>query len=277
MLQIKVNVNHFEKIESYLPLDLANLAAWPIATGTVAFFVIFRYFLFAGSAWWVFYSLRPNWSKKRQIYAELPKKDVQFFEIRWSVLTSAIFAFFGVALGWIWQMGWTRIYLPFQEWPLWYMPISLLLFAVLHDIYFYITHRMLHWPPLYREAHYVHHHSLHPSPWASFSFHPIEAVIQALPLLILPMIIPIHPVVLLFYLTLMTLSAINNHSGFELLPRGSARHWAGQWIISGVHHASHHRWYRTNYGLFFTWCDRLLKTEREGYPEEFDRATGVNT
>ena len=28
---------------------------------------------------------------------------------------------------------------------------------VLHDAWFYWTHRLLHWRPLYRHVHYIHH------------------------------------------------------------------------------------------------------------------------
>ena len=40
-----------------------------------------------------------------------------------------------------------------------------------------MTHRCLHWGPLFRIAHYSHHESRIPGPWSSTSFHPIEGVI----------------------------------------------------------------------------------------------------
>ena len=63
---------------------------------------------------------------------------------------------------------------------------GLFLFA---DAHFYVTHRLLHWGPLYRHVHYVHHQSVNPGAWSSLSFHPIEAAIffsVHLPMLLLP-------------------------------------------------------------------------------------------
>ena len=60
----------------------------------------------------------------------------------------------------------------------------------------------------YRHAHYVHHESLSPSPWASFSFHPLESVIEALFIPALVFVVPIHVAGLLFVLTSMTIFGV---------------------------------------------------------------------
>lgn len=52
--------------------------------------------------------------------------------------------------------------------------------AVMHDVYFYATHRLLHTRPLYKWVHSWHHRAHNPSPWTAFSFHPVEALVQAL-------------------------------------------------------------------------------------------------
>lgn len=264
-------MNHFEKFESYIPLDLLSPGNFLLASLVLSAIVVFRYFLVAGAFWWAFYRLQPAGIKKRQIYNKLPDAKLQWSEIRWSITASVIFGIGGAAMGVLWQLGWTQIYLPFNEYPLWYLPFSFLILSFFHDLYFYLTHRMLHWPWLFKKAHYVHHQSLTPSPWASFSFHPIESLIEAAALPLLVLFIPVHPVILLIYLTVMTISAVTNHSGFEVLPAGSARHWLGKYLISGVHHTQHHRFYKYNYGLFFTFWDRWLKTEHAGYADSFDQ------
>ena len=38
-----------------------------------------------------------------------------------------------------------------------YAILSVLLLDYLHDTWFYLTHRLLHWKPLYRHVHYIHH------------------------------------------------------------------------------------------------------------------------
>jgi sterol desaturase/sphingolipid hydroxylase (fatty acid hydroxylase superfamily) len=65
------------------------------------------------------------------------------------------------------------------------------------------------------------------------------------------------------------------HAGFELMPAGFARcRWLG-WLTTATHHDLHHETFRWNYGLYFTWWDRLMGTEHPGYLERFDAATGA--
>jgi hypothetical protein len=38
-----------------------------------------------------------------------------------------------------------------------YMVLTVVALDYLHDAWFYWTHRLLHWKPLYRHVHYLHH------------------------------------------------------------------------------------------------------------------------
>lgn len=38
-----------------------------------------------------------------------------------------------------------------------YMLACVLILDYVHDAWFYWTHRLLHWKPLYRHVHYIHH------------------------------------------------------------------------------------------------------------------------
>ncbi len=118
---------HFEKIESYLPIDLLNLNGFVLACGVLYFFIVFRYFLIVGPFYLLFW--KTNWFKQRQVYRQLPGKDQVLSEIRWSLFTSVVFAISGVLIGVLWQQGWTRIYLKFDEYPLWWLPVSFFLMA----------------------------------------------------------------------------------------------------------------------------------------------------
>lgn len=271
-------MNDLQKFESYIPVDL--LSGW---NSLYAFLLLlgiinFRYFLMGGLFWWAYYfrpGLGSNPGQRRgQIYDELPDSKQQLTEIKWSLLSSVIFAFAGVLMGVLWQQGFTQIYLKYDEFGWWYLPVSALVLAVVHDFYFYITHVWLHVPKVYKKFHSVHHASLKPSPWASFSFHPIESLINAIALPLIILFLPLHPVVILWHLTLMTLTAITNHLGFEVMPAGAAQHWLGRYLVSGVHHSQHHRYFRYNYGLFFTWWDHAFKTEHPQYVEQYNAVKG---
>lgn len=266
-------MSHFEKFESYIPYSMFHWKTSLVAFLLMYAVISFRYFLMVVPFWWVFYKSKTLSAKlsSRLIYASLPSKKEQLYEIRWSLITSSIFAFSGLWIAWLWEAGWTRIYLQFDEYGWWYLFLSPLLLMFVHDTYFYWTHRLLHIPWFYRRWHAVHHASLKPSPWASFSFHPGESVINALALPLIILFLPLHPLVLIFHLTLMTVTAILNHLGYETLPRFKALRFLGKHWISGLHHAQHHRFFKYNFALFFPWWDHWMQTEHPSFEKEFDQ------
>lgn len=247
-------MKHLSNFETYIPFDLSLGINFFIASLVVLFFVLFRYFLIAGLFYLLFY--KTILFKKNFLHKENPSKSQIKTEISYSLLSSFIFAISGVILGILWQKGYTKFYLNFDQFGYFYLPLSLVLWSLVHEAYFYITHRLMHIPRFYKTTHQIHHLSVNTSPWASFSFHPWEAIIQALILPILAMTIPMHPVIFIAYLTIMTLSAVINHLGFEVLP-----HFLRGFFISGSHHGNHHKYFNYNFGLWFTFMDRIFKTE----------------
>ena len=247
-------MEYLSTFETYIPFDLSIGINFFIATLVVMFFVLFRYFLIVGIFYLGFY--KTNFFKKNFLHKEKPSTNQIKTEISYSLLSSVIFSISGVLLGILWQKGYTKFYLNFDQYGYFYLPLSLILWSLVHEAYFYITHRWMHIPRFYRSIHQIHHLSVNTSPWASFSFHPWEAIIQALILPILAMTIPMHPIVFITYLTIMTLSAVINHLGYETLPE-----FLREFFISGSHHGEHHKYFNYNYGLWFTFMDRFFKTE----------------
>jgi Delta7-sterol 5-desaturase len=248
-------------LEAYIPLNLFEPAN-AFKSFTFLFVLInVRYWLFASVAWVALYSKKSFGRWRVPVIRAPALPGQQLMEIGYSFLSSFIFAFAGLAMGWLWQGGVTQIYLKLSLADLVYFPLSAFLLAFLHDTYFYWTHRWLHLPWVFKKFHAVHHASRETSPWTSFSFHPVESLINALAIPLIILILPLHPLVILFHLTLMTVTAVTNHVGTEVLPKflvklGFHRHW-----ISGYHHCQHHILYKFNYGLFFAWWDRWMSTE----------------
>lgn len=192
-------------------------------------------------------------------------------EIVWSLLSAAIYGLPAGIVAWGWQArGWTQIYTPWDAYPLWWLPISFLLYLLLHDAWFYWTHRWLHRPAAFRLAHAVHHGSRAPTAWAAMSFHPLEAVTGAVVIPVLVLCIPIQVAVLGAVLATMTLMGVTNHMGWELFPRALINSRAGAWLITASHHQRHHEHYRCNYGLYFRLWDRICGTDR-GLTENWER------
>lgn len=184
-------------------------------------------------------------------------------EIGWSLASAAIYGLPAGVIAWGWQeRGWTRIYTEWSEWPLWYAPLSALMYLLAHDAWFYWTHRWLHRPRPFRIAHAIHHASRPPTAWAAMSFHPSEALTGAVVIPALVILIPIHAAMLGLVLAIMTVMGVTNHMGWEIFPRQLINSSVGNWLITASHHQRHHEEYRCNYGLYFRFWDHFCGTDR---------------
>ena len=119
----------------------------------------------------------------------------------------------------------------------------------------------MHHRKLFKHTHAGHHKSVQPTPWASFSFDPIEAVSSAWLLPVIALIIPLHVGMALFILMLMTINAVFNHAGWEVYPERWIKGWWGRHIITASHHNLHHTQFKGNYGLYFRFWDKVCKTD----------------
>ncbi len=184
-------------------------------------------------------------------------------EIGWSLASAVIYGVPAGIIAWGWQAhGWTRIYTGWSDYPLWYLPASVLLYLFAHDTWFYWTHRAMHAPRLFRLAHAVHHASRPPTAWAAMSFHPFEALTGAVVIPFLVLLVPIHVAMLGVVLGVMTVMGVTNHMGWEMFPKALVHSRLGNWLITASHHQRHHDEYRCNYGLYFRFWDRLCGTDR---------------
>jgi lathosterol oxidase len=199
-----------------------------------------------------------------------PEKNQLRREISYSVLTCLLFALAGALVLEGWKLQWLPIYADFSQGGISYFLLSIAIMIFLHETYFYFTHRLLHLPKLYQKVHRVHHLSKNPTAFASFSFHPMEGLIEAAILPIIFFLVPAHPSALLFFLTFMTVLGATNHLGREIYPASSATHWFGKWWIGPTHHGQHHLRVKGNFGLYFTFWDKLLGTEFPDYAKEFE-------
>jgi Delta7-sterol 5-desaturase len=189
----------------------------------------------------------------------------EYQEIGYSLITSLIFAVSGAGIFWAWQEGYTKIYLDWQQYSwLWYgVSIGLVLF--IHETYYYWLHRWMHLPGVYRWVHKVHHQSITTSAWTSFSFHPIESMLQAVVIPIIIFIIPLHFSALALILLTMTITSVINHLNTEIYPKDFDKHWFGRWWIGATHHSLHHSQFKYNFGLYFTFWDQWMHTESPQY------------
>lgn len=233
------------------------------------------YFAAAGSLYWLLYlrrssrfalALTANTSAPRPILANLATLWTSIrSDVTLSVLSSGIFAVCAALMTSAYELGYTRLYLQPEKYGLGYLGISLVLVLILQDAYFYFTHRLSHHPKCYKWLHQGHHYSKNPTPWTAFAFDPAEAMIQSIYLMGVSALIPMHLSVLVAVVMVMTMGALIHHFGVRLFPDSAIGKWLGSWMVGCTHHWLHHRKYTVHYSLYFTFWDRLLGTQYEGY------------
>jgi sterol desaturase/sphingolipid hydroxylase (fatty acid hydroxylase superfamily) len=174
-------------------------------------------------------------------------------ELRQSGISVLIFGL-GMIFPWgVLQLGWAR----FASDPGgWRIVCEMLLLAVWNDVHFWFNHRLLHTRWL-RRFHGAHHRSIVTTPFATYSFHPLEALL--LGNVILPPML-VHDFSFWALASLPVVSLLFNnigHSNYDFFQWASYRHW---FAASRRHHL-HHACHAGNYGFQFTFMDRLFATQ----------------
>lgn len=229
-----------------------------------------RYYFIAGIAFLVFYVLFRNRTGLKKIQAKFPQNSDYLREIMYSMMTICIFALVPLTLLNTHLRQYTNYYTDIRQYGIPYFIGAFILMVFMHDTYFYWTHRLMHHPRLFRIFHLVHHKSTNPSPWAAYSFHPLEAAVEVGIVPIFLFTIPIHTLHLpLFFLFMITYN-VYGHLGYELYPKGFSQHPIGRWINTSVNHNQHHQYFKGNYGLYFLIWDRIMGTIRDDYDEKFN-------
>jgi sterol desaturase/sphingolipid hydroxylase (fatty acid hydroxylase superfamily) len=148
----------------------------------------------------------------------------------------------------------------FAQHPVWLIAFGLIL-PIYHEAHFYCIHRLIHVPVLYKYIHSVHHNSVNPSPWSSLSMHPIEHLLYWSDSLI-HLILPSHPLLLLYNLQITGTGAVVGHVGFDKIVAGK----------NGIDthafaHYLHHKYFEVNYGDGNVPIDKLFGTWHDGTRE----------
>lgn len=228
-----------------------------------------RYLVIAGIAFLVFYVVGKKRFGYKKIQQRMPLGNDFFREIVYSLTTFIIFSFIGIFISLCKRNGYTLMYNDFNEYGIVWFVISILLMLLLHDTYFYWTHRLMHHPKIFPIFHKVHHLSNNPSPWAAFAFHPLEAVIEGGILILIVFVIPAHLHAILIFLVIMTIMNVIGHLGYEMYPKNFLSNPFGKLNNTSTHHNMHHRLVNCNYGLYFNWWDKWMGTNHKNYYNEF--------
>jgi sterol desaturase/sphingolipid hydroxylase (fatty acid hydroxylase superfamily) len=232
-----------------------------------------RYVIFALGVWLVLWIALAPLLANRKIRTETPPARQLVVEFATSVRSIAIFSTIGALLFLVERAGHLPGPATAAAWgPMW-AAASLVLMVIAHDAYFYWTHRLVHDPRLFRAFHRRHHRSHNPSPFTAYSFDLGEATIQALFVPLWMLAVPTQwPIVGLLMLHQIARNTIG-HSGYELFPARRDGRPLFDFMTTVTHHDIHHAQAGWNYGLYFTWWDRLMGTEHPDYYARFEAAS----
>lgn len=238
---------------------------------SITLFSWFRYLVFAGTAYLLFYILFRGYFTKNKIQSRtISSKDI-LREVANSLLTGAIFAAIVFVFLATPVREYTQIYTDIEDYSLVWWFLSVPLTLVIHDTYFYWMHRLVHLPRIFKWTHLVHHKSVNPSPFASYSFQFTEAILEVLIIPILVFTLPLHSSALILFTLCTLIINVYGHLGYEIAPRWFRNSWLFEILNSSVHHNMHHSKFQGNYGLYFRFWDRIMGTENPDYVKEFDK------
>jgi sterol desaturase/sphingolipid hydroxylase (fatty acid hydroxylase superfamily) len=130
------------------------------------------------------------------------------------------------------------------------------------DIHFYLVHRLIHWPPLYRLAHHVHHRNANIGPYSGLSMHPVEHFLY-FSCVVFNWVVASHPVNALYNIIHAGMSPAPGHTGFDQMIVGDDK----LVDLVGHDHYLHHKYFECNYADGVFPLDKWFGTFNDGTPE----------
>lgn len=225
----------------------------------------------AGGLHWYFHSGKKQDQELKFDAREVPMKGRSFTfknqlydNMFWTLASGVtLWTAYEVMMFWGIENG----YFPSLYWgenPIWFI-VLILLTPLWISFHFYWIHRFLHWPPMYKIAHALHHRNTNIGPWSGLSMHPIETLLFFSSVLV-HLIIAAHPIHILFHLMHQALTAATSHTGFEgLVIKDKSRLDLGRF-----HHQMHHRYFECNYGNLEVPWDKAFGSFHDGTDASHD-------
>jgi sterol desaturase/sphingolipid hydroxylase (fatty acid hydroxylase superfamily) len=225
-------------------------------------------FVFYGFFHWLLY-IRKAQGRAYKYNAKWPDEDNSAFLFKRQILDNMIWSLAsGVPIWTAYEVftlwAFANGYIPFVSWeahPV-YCILVMLLVPLFREIHFYVIHRLIHWPPLYRTVHRLHHNNVNPGPWSGLAMHPLEHAAYFSGVLI-HWVVPSHPLHALFQLFHAGLSPALGHTGFDRVSLGKG----GTFQTEGYAHYLHHKYFRCNYADGSIPIDKWLGTFHDGSDE----------
>ncbi|KAG9084785.1 C-4 sterol methyl oxidase [Ceratobasidium sp. 370] len=193
---------------------------------------------------------------------------------QWEYTKVVLFSHFTIELPQIWffhplaeACGMQTWQVPMPSWET--IAAQVALFFVFEDAFHYFAHQALHYGPLYKHIHKIHHKYSAPFGLAAEYAHPAEVLILGTgtiggPLLFCWLTQNLYIFTVYVWVTLRLFQAIDAHSGYVPF-------WSG-----ADHHDFHHMAFVNNYSTSFRWLDYMFGTDDKyrAYKKRIAAASG---
>lgn len=261
----------FEEVSKYnVQLNIAERlwASWylwmqndTLATGIMSF-VLHEVVYFGRCLPWMIIDRIPYFNKYKIQNQKIPTMKEQ-----WECASLVLLSHFTVELPQIWLFHPIATYfgmgfgVPFPS--IGKMAFHIALFFVMEDTWHYWFHRALHYGPLYKMIHKLHHTYSAPFGLAAEYASPIEVMLLAFgsvgaPIVWVSLTGDLHLFTMYLWIVGRLFQAIDAHSGYDF--PWSLRHFLPFWA-GADHHDTHHERFIGNYASSFRWWDYMLDTE----------------
>lgn len=160
----------------------------------------------------------------------------------------------GMVVPWgLLQLGWAQLASTASAGRI---ALEIVVLMLWNDVHFWLNHRLLHTRALAR-FHTDHHRSYVTTPWSTYSFHPIEALMLG-NIILLPMVLYDFHFWSLAAVPVLSLglNAIG-HSNYDFFPQVSDIHP----LAASRRHHLHHARPKGNYGFALAFMDRWMRTQ----------------
>lgn len=232
----------------YIQADFSSISG--LSVGWIGGMLLRNYFFVIGSSGFYHMTLyifkvqgtkgkyHPQWQTKNS------KKFMFQDQVRDNMFRSLVF---GVPIWTAWEVLYyflgARGVIPgleLRQNPVWFIAFFLLI-PLWRETHFYFIHRLIHWKPLLRTIHSVHHKNPNCGPWSGLAMHPVEHLLY-FSVVLIHFVVPSHPVHFFFNSQLTALTPAPGHTGFE------GPLFKGLWPSGDYFHYLHHRYVSCNFG-----------------------------
>ncbi|KAI6458768.1 hypothetical protein MCOR17_007257 [Pyricularia oryzae] len=266
----------FEEVSKY-HVQLSVLerlwAAWylwwqndTLATGIMSF-AMHEIVYFGRSLPWIIIDAIPYFRQWKIQNQKIPTAKEQ-----WDCTMLVLLGHFTVELPQIWVFHPLATYfgldhgVPFP--PAWKIAMQIAIFFVIEDLWHYLFHRALHYGPLYKNIHKLHHTYSAPFGLAAEYASPIEVMLLGFGVVGTPIVWTsitgdLHLFTMYLWIVLRLFQAIDAHSGYDF--PWSLRKFLPFWGGADFHDLHHER-FIGNYASSFRWWDWVFDTEAGDEP-----------